>query len=106
MMPASEPTIPSETTSSSRCAPYPLAQDSESTPSGYWTVDAPRSAHSRTARSLNPDIPYSLLAFAPQFFLHGLPTTSRRQAQACLRAARQAGLKQVRLGNRYLLRDE
>jgi pyruvate formate lyase activating enzyme len=55
---------------------------------------------------LNPDIPYTLLAFAPQFFLHDLPTTSRRQAQACLRAARQAGLKRVRLGNRYLLRDE
>lgn len=52
---------------------------------------------------LNPDIPYALLAFAPQFYLEDFPTTSRRQAEACLDAARQAGLRRVALGNRHLI---
>ena len=52
---------------------------------------------------LNPDIPYALLAFAPQFCLDDFPTTSRDQAEACLDAAKRAGLKRVRLANRHLL---
>ncbi len=48
---------------------------------------------------LNPDIPYTLLAFAPQFFMEDFPCTSRAQAEACLNAARRAGLRRVRLGN-------
>jgi pyruvate formate lyase activating enzyme len=52
---------------------------------------------------LNPDIPYTLLAFAPQFCLDDFPTTSRSQAEACLEAARKAGLRKVRLGNRHLV---
>ncbi len=52
---------------------------------------------------LNPDIPYTLLAFAPEFLLNDFPTTSKAQAHACLEAAKRAGLRRVRLGNRHLL---
>lgn len=52
---------------------------------------------------LNPDIPYSLLGFAPQFVMDDFPTTSRRDAEACLHAAKKAGLRRVRLANRHLL---
>jgi len=55
--------------------------------------------------SLNPEIPYSLLAFHPQFLMGDLPTTSRRLAYECLEAAKEAGLKNVRIGNTHLLRD-
>ncbi len=53
--------------------------------------------------SLDPDLPYSLLAFHPQFFLHDLPVTSRDDAEEALAAARAAGLTRVRIGNRHLL---
>jgi pyruvate formate lyase activating enzyme len=54
--------------------------------------------------SLNPDIPYSLLAFAPQFMMQDLPTTSRHHALECLAAAKAQGLRRVRIGNVHLLR--
>ncbi|MFQ6069010.1 MAG: radical SAM protein [Candidatus Aminicenantales bacterium] len=53
--------------------------------------------------SLDPDIPYSLLAFYPHFYLKDLPFTSREHAQRCLEAARKQGLKRVRIGNIHLL---
>ena len=53
--------------------------------------------------SLNPDIPYSLLAFAPQFMMRDLPTTSRRHADECLAEAEAQGLRNVRVGNVHLL---
>ncbi|RLG44146.1 MAG: radical SAM protein, partial [Thermoproteota archaeon] len=52
---------------------------------------------------INPEIPYSLLAFYPCFELTDLPTTSRRQALSCLKVAKEAGLKYVRIGNVHLL---
>ncbi len=52
---------------------------------------------------INPDIPYALLAYAPQFLMDDSPTTSAAQADACLEAAKQAGLTRVRLGNEHLL---
>ncbi len=52
---------------------------------------------------LNPDIPYSLLAFHPQFFMSDLSLTSKTLADQCMRAARDAGLKNVRVGNVHLL---
>jgi pyruvate formate lyase activating enzyme len=54
-------------------------------------------------QSLDPEIPYSLLAFHPQYKMTDLPATSRSQARECLNAARQAGLKRVRVGNTHLL---
>jgi pyruvate formate lyase activating enzyme len=53
--------------------------------------------------SINPDIPYALLAFAPNFYMGHLPCTSSRQAREAEAAAYQAGLTNVRLGNRHLL---
>jgi pyruvate formate lyase activating enzyme len=53
--------------------------------------------------SLNPGIPYALLAFYPHFFMSDLPTTSRRHAQECLQVAKEAGLNNVRVGNIHLL---
>lgn len=55
---------------------------------------------------LNPRIPYALLAFAPQFYMPDLPRTSARHALAAERAARAAGLLDVRIGNRHLLSDD
>ncbi|MFP3870406.1 MAG: radical SAM protein [Syntrophobacteria bacterium] len=52
---------------------------------------------------LNPEIPYSLLAFYPQFYLNDLPTTSRTHALRCKEAAEAAGLKRVHIGNVHLL---
>jgi pyruvate formate lyase activating enzyme len=57
----------------------------------------------RFIADLNPDIPYALLAFAPNFFMPDLPPTSVRHAQEAEAAARAAGLTRVRVGNRHLL---
>jgi pyruvate formate lyase activating enzyme len=54
--------------------------------------------------SLNPEIPYSLLAFHPDYKMTDLPATSRKQAQECMDATRRAGLKRVRVGNIHLLK--
>ena len=54
---------------------------------------------------LDPEIPYSLLAFHPQFKMSDLPTTSRKQAERCMAVALEAGLKRVRIGNMHLLRQ-
>lgn len=52
---------------------------------------------------LNPDLPYSLLAFYPQFYLTDLPVTSRDFALAARKVALEAGVKRVNLGNIHLL---
>lgn len=53
--------------------------------------------------SINPEIPYALLAFAPNFYMRDLPYTSTRRAREAQTAARRAGLANVRIGNRHLL---
>ena len=53
--------------------------------------------------SFDARIPYSLLAFAPNFYMPDLPCTSWRQASNGAAAASAAGLTNVRLGNRHLL---
>lgn len=53
---------------------------------------------------LDPDIPYSLLAFYPSFILNDLPTTSREHAFAARDIALKIGLKRVNIGNIHLLR--
>jgi len=69
---------------------------------GY--VDAKEVGHiAHLIANLNPDIPYTLLAFAPHFFMPDLPRTSLRHAQEAEEAARMAGLTRVRVGNRHLL---
>jgi len=52
---------------------------------------------------LNPEIPYSLLAFHPHFYLNDLPTTSADFAFKARQVALEAGLKRVHLGNLHLL---
>lgn len=54
---------------------------------------------------LNPKIPYSLLAFHPQFYLNDLPTTAKSHALRCREAAFEAGLSNVHIGNIHLLSD-
>ncbi len=61
---------------------------------------------SRFISSLNPDIPYSLLAFYPHFMMRDLPTTSRHHAEECLAEAKTQGLKSIRVGNVHLLSDD
>ncbi len=53
--------------------------------------------------SINPEIPYALLAFAPNFFMSDLPCTSVQHAREAEETARNAGLTNVRIGNRHLL---
>ncbi|HOV86300.1 MAG TPA: radical SAM protein, partial [Syntrophobacteraceae bacterium] len=70
---------------------------------GYVGEDEVRGIASFIAE-LDPDIPYTLLAFAPQFRMNDFPTTSRDHAESCLEAARSAGLRRIRIGNTHLLR--
>jgi len=53
--------------------------------------------------SLDPSIPYSLLAFHPAFLMGDLPPTSRRHAVAAAAAAQEAGLRRIHIGNAHLL---
>lgn len=57
----------------------------------------------RWISSLHPDIPYALLAFAPQFFFKDLPTTPRKLAFRGKEVAEAEGLRNVRIGNIHLL---
>ncbi|RJP69199.1 MAG: radical SAM protein [Candidatus Abyssobacteria bacterium SURF_17] len=86
---------------SSRQEPPPLVANTLLVP-GYIDEAEVRNIASFIAE-LNPHIPYSLLAFHPQFMMEDLPVTSRRHAEACHEAALSAGLKRVRIGNIHLL---
>jgi pyruvate formate lyase activating enzyme len=84
-----------------RPCPPPLVASSLLVP-GY--IDAAEvAAIARFIADLDPDIPYSLLAFHPQFYMSDLPLTPKHLANQCLTAAREAGLKNVRIGNYHLL---
>jgi pyruvate formate lyase activating enzyme len=58
----------------------------------------------RFIASINPEIPYSLLAFYPHFYMSDLPLFSRSTAEKCFHAAQEEGIRNVRLGNIHLLR--
>jgi pyruvate formate lyase activating enzyme len=61
---------------------------------------------SRIARfiaSVDPAIPYVLLAFHPRFEMMDLPPTPRALAEGCSEAAMGEGLERVYLGNEHLL---
>jgi pyruvate formate lyase activating enzyme len=53
--------------------------------------------------SIDTTIPYSLLAFAPQFYMSDLPYTSTPHARSAEAAALETGLVNVRVGNQHLL---
>ena len=57
----------------------------------------------RFIASVDPDIPYSLLGFYPNFFMNDLPKTSRALAEKCRAIAQAEGLKRVKIGNSHLL---
>lgn len=56
----------------------------------------------RFISNLDCEIPYSLLAFYPRFCMSDMPTTTLRDAQECLKVAKEH-LENVRLGNVHLL---
>jgi len=56
----------------------------------------------RFIAQIDDEIPYTLLAFYPQYVMDDLPTTSQSQANQCYEAATRH-LKKVRLGNINLL---
>ena len=58
---------------------------------------------SRWIASLDPDIPYALLAFYPHFFFKDLPVTPRDLAARCREVAEGEGVRRVRIGNLHLL---
>ncbi len=51
----------------------------------------------------NPDIPYILLAFHPDYLMDDLPPTSRRHMDEAVKAAKEEGLTRVYIGNPHLL---
>jgi pyruvate formate lyase activating enzyme len=51
---------------------------------------------------IDPNIPYTLLAFYPCYVMSDLSTTSRKQALECQKAA-EKHLKNTRIGNIHLL---
>jgi len=53
--------------------------------------------------SIDPDTPYSLLAFHPSYRMSDLPPTSRRHAEEAVKAAKDEGLTRVYVGNAWLL---
>ena len=69
---------------------------------GYIDVEEIRNL-SRFIGKVDVSIPYTLLAFAPNYEMYDLRTTSRKLAYECLEAAKEEGLQRVRLGNLQLL---
>jgi len=68
---------------------------------GYIDVEEVESI-ARFIGEIDTNIPYTLLAFYSCYVMWDLPTTSRRQAVDCQRAALKH-LKNVRIGNVHLL---
>jgi len=61
------------------------------------------SSIARFLASLDPDIPYSLLAFHPDYLMDDMGTTTAKIARECEAAAREAGLSRIKIGNVHLL---
>jgi len=57
----------------------------------------------RFIASLNPNIPYALLAFHPDFLMDDLPATSGKHAHRARDIASEEGLTKVKIGNAHLL---
>jgi len=55
--------------------------------------------------SLNNEIPVVLLAFHPDFMLRDLPPTSKKHMYESVKVMRKLGLKNVFVGNEWLLGD-
>jgi pyruvate formate lyase activating enzyme len=70
---------------------------------GYVEEEEVRSL-ARFIASVNPEIPYGLLAFHPHFYMSDLPFILKSTAERCFQAAREEGVENVRVGNIGLLR--
>ena len=68
---------------------------------GYVDVEEVRNLANFIAE-VDPQIPYTLLAFYPQYVMTDLPTTSRELAYQCYDVAKKY-LENVRIGNIHLL---
>ncbi len=68
---------------------------------GYVTPDEVEEI-AKFISSISPDIPYSLLAFHPDFMMRDMPHTLRKTALECKKRA-ERHLKRVRIGNPWLL---
>ena len=71
---------------------------------GYVDVEEVR-AIAEFLADIDRDIPYSLLAFHPDYMLRDLPPTSYAHAKRCLTVAKEAGLRNVHIGNIWLLSE-
>jgi len=69
---------------------------------GYIDVEEVR-AIAHFIASLDPSIPWTLLAFHPDFRMRDLPATPRSQALECLEVAKAEGVQNLHLGNVHLL---
>ena len=69
---------------------------------GYIDEDEIRNI-ARFIANIDPQIPYSLLAFHPEYMLIDLPPTSKNHAERCIKAAKDEGLKNIHLGNPWIL---
>lgn len=56
----------------------------------------------RFIAGIDPDIPYSLLVFHPDFYMRDMPITPGEQVQRCYDAAKRH-LRKVTIGNQHLL---
>jgi pyruvate formate lyase activating enzyme len=84
-----------------RPQPPPLIASTLLVP-GYIDAQEVKAIASFIAK-LDPNIPYALLGFHGDFLITDLPRTSWEQANRCLEAAKEAGLKRVRIGNTHIL---
>lgn len=71
---------------------------------GYIDVEEV-SLISKFIADINNEIPYKLLVFYPQFYFKDLPVTSNKLIYEALEAAKKSGLKNVDIGNKYLLKE-
>lgn len=58
----------------------------------------------RFIASINPDIPYRILAYSPQFYMDDVPYVTKDEAYMALELAKKAGLRRVSIGNVHILR--
>jgi len=84
-----------------KCPNLPILTASTLLIPGYVDAEEVRNLASFIAE-VDPRIPYTLLAFYPQYVMTDLPTTSRELAVKCLDAAEEY-LENVRIGNVQLL---
>ncbi len=84
---------------------FPLLVASTLLVPGYIDADEIRGI-AQFISSIDPTIPYTLLAFQPMFFMDDLPVTSKKHLERCYEIIIETGLKRVKVGNFHLLGNE